>query len=271
MVNYKYGDLFKKDTVDKQLSIVSDDGKINITNTELHQEKFELTESLCSEQELTFGSCEAAMIKFTVSNTFLPMKGRWMTVMMSLGGHADIPFQFGRYKVDSDTPTADRSCRDVVAYDALYDILNADVAAWYNTVFPSHEEQQTDKDGNKTTVTVYDPVTMKQFRNSFFKHFGIEQADIILVNDNMSIEKTVAVTPSSETSSDTEESSIIGESMSGKEVLSCICEINGCMGHMGATGSFIIFIWNRRYRDYIREMTFIRQMICFRAIQRVRR
>jgi hypothetical protein len=238
VVNYKYGDLFKKDTVDKQLSIVSDDGKINITNTELHQEKFELTESLCSEQELTFCSCEAAMIKFTVSNTFLPMKGRWMTVMMSLGGHADIPFQFGRYKVDSDTPTADRSCRDVVAYDALYDILNADVAAWYNTVFPSHEEQQTDKDGNKTTVTVYDPVTMKQFRNSFFKHFGIEQADIILVNDNMSIEKTVAVTPSSETSSDTEESSIIGESMSGKEVLSCICEINGCMGHMGRDGKF---------------------------------
>lgn len=238
MVNYKYGDLFKKDTVDKQLSIVSDDGKINITNTELHQEMFELTESLCSEQELTFGSCEAAMIKFTVSNTFLPMKGRWMTVRMSLGGHADIPFQFGRYKVDSDTPTADRTCRDVVAYDALYDILNADVAAWYNTVFPSHKEQQKDKDGKITTVTVYDPVTMKQFRDSFFKYFGIEQADIDLINDNMSIEKTVAVTPSSETSSDTEESSIIGESMSGKEVLSCICEINGCMGHMGRDGKF---------------------------------
>lgn len=238
MVNYKYGDLFKKDTVDKQLSIVSDDGKINITNTELHQEKFELTESLCSEQELTFGSCEAAMIKFTVSNTFLPMKGRWMTVRMSLDGHADIPFQFGRYKVDSDTPTADRTCRDVVAYDALYDILNADVAAWYNTVFPSHKEQQKDKDGKTTTVTVYDPVTMKQFRDSFFKYFGIEQADIILVNDNMSIEKTVAVTPSSETSSDTEESSTIGESMSGKEVLSCICELNGCMGHIGRDGKF---------------------------------
>lgn len=54
----------------------------------------------------------------------------------------------------------------------------------------------------------------------------------------MSIEKTVAVTPSSETSSDTEESSTIGESMSGKEVLSCICELNGCMGHMGRDGKF---------------------------------
>lgn len=238
MVNYKYGDLFKKDTVDKQLSIVSDDGKINITNTELHQEKFELTESLCSEQELTFGSCEAAMIKFTVSNTFLPMKGKWLTVRMSLDGHTDAAFQFGRYKVDSDTPTAYRTCREVIAYDALYDVLTADVAAWYNTVFPSHEEQKTDEDGTITTVTVYDPVTMKQFRNSFFKHFGIEQADITLINDNMSIEKTVAVTASSETSSATEESSTIGETISGKEVLSCICEINACMGHMGRDGTF---------------------------------
>lgn len=238
MVNYKYGDLFKKDTVDKQLSIVSDDGKINITNTELHQEKFELTESLCSEQELTFGSCEAAMIKFTVSNTFLPMKGKWLTVRMSLDGHTDAAFQFGRYKVDSDTPTADRTCREVIAYDALYDVLTADVAAWYNTVFPSHEEQKTDEDGTITTVTVYDPVTMKQFRDSFFKHFGIEQANITLINDNMSIEKTVAVTASSETSSATEESSTIGETISGKEVLSCICEINGCMGHMGRDGTF---------------------------------
>lgn len=238
MVNYKYGDLFKKDTVDKQLSIVSDDGKINITNTELHQEKFELTESLCSEQELTFGSCEAAMIKFTVSNTFLSMKGKWLTVRMSLDGHTDAAFQFGRYKVDSDTPTADRTCREVIAYDALYDVLTADVAAWYNTVFPSHEEQKTDEDGTITTVTVYDPVTMKQFRDSFFKHFGIEQANITLINDNMSIEKTVAVTASSETSSATEESSTIGETISGKEVLSCICEINGCMGHMGRDGTF---------------------------------
>lgn len=238
VVNYKYGDLFKKDTVDKQLSIVSDDEKINITNTELHQEKFELTESLCSEQELTFGSCEAAMIKFTVSNTFLPMKGKWLTVRMSLDGHTDAAFQFGRYKVDSDTPTADRTCREVIAYDALYDVLTADVAAWYNTVFPSHEEQKTDEDGTITTVTVYDPVTMKQFRDSFFKHFGIEQANITLINDNMSIEKTVAVTASSETSSATEESSTIGETISGKEVLSCICEINGCMGHMGRDGKF---------------------------------
>ena len=238
MINFKYADLFKENSVDIQLEIISDDGKIHITNTEFHEEEFELTESLCSQSELTFGAVEAGSVKFKVSNIFLPMKGRWMTIRMIIGGHTDQPFLIGRFKGYSDTPTADRKYRDVVAYDALYDILNADVAAWYNTVFPSHKEQQKDKDGKTTTVTVYDPVTMKQFRDSFFKHFGIEQADIILVNDGMSIEKTVAVTASSETSSDTEESSTIGESMSGKEVLSCICEINGCMGHMGRDGKF---------------------------------
>ena len=238
MIDFKYADLFKQNSVDIQLEIISDDGKIHITNTEFHEEEFELTESLCSQSELTFGAIEAGSVKFKVSNIFLPMKGKWLTARMTIGGHTDQPLLIGRFKGYSDTPTADRKYRDVVAYDALYDILTADVAAWYNTVFPSHKEQQKDKDGKTTTVTVYDPVTMKQFRDSFFKHFGIEQADIILVNDGMSIEKTVAVTASSETSSDTEESSTIGESMSGKEVLSCICEINGCMGHMGRDGKF---------------------------------
>lgn len=222
MVDYQYSRLFLKDSVDKQLSIVSDDGKINITNTELHQEKFELTESLCSESELTFGACEAGMIKFTVSNVFLPMKGKWLTAKMTLDGHEDKPFQIGRYKVYSDTPTADRTCRDVVAYDALYDILSSDVTDWYNQILPQKDSK----------------VTLKQFRDSFFNHFGVEQEEVSLVNDEMIIEKTVEVTASSSGSSDTAEKSTIGEAISGKEVLFCILEINGCMGNIGRVGKF---------------------------------
>lgn len=222
MVDYQYSSLFLKDSVDKQLNIVSDDGKINITNTELHQEKFELTESLCSESELTFGACEAGMIKFTVSNVFLPMKGKWLTAKMTLDGHEDKPFQIGRYKVYSDTPTADRTCRDVVAYDALYDILSSDVTDWYNQILPQKDSK----------------VTLKQFRDSFFNHFGVEQEEVSLVNDEMIIEKTVEVKASSSGSSDTAETSTIGEVISGKEVLSCILEINGCMGNIGRVGKF---------------------------------
>lgn len=205
MVNYQYAELFKKDSIDKQLTIETDDKTTKITNVELHQEQFELTESICSESELTIGSCEAAALKFTVSNIFLPMKGKMITVKTVIDNNTANPLQIGRYKVYSDTPTADRTKRDIVAYDSLYDVINADVAEWYNTLLP-------EKDGT---------TTMKAFRDSFFKHFGIEQADIQLVNDDMKVEKTVEP-----------------EELSGATVLNCICEINGCFGHIGRDGRF---------------------------------
>ena len=203
--------LFTDDTVDKQITIVTDDKKINITNTELHEDKFELSESLCSEKELKFGACEASVVKFTISNIFQSLKGKWITVKITPKG-ADAPYQIGRYKVYSDKPTADRTCRDVVAYDALYDVLNADMAAWYNS------------------LTF--PMTLKAFRDAFFSHFGVEQETISLVNDNMTVEKTIEITGSSA------DGSTIGEALSGKTVLSCICEINGCFGHIGRDGKF---------------------------------
>lgn len=205
MVNYQYAELFKKDSIDKQLTIETDDKTTKITNVELHQEQFELTESICSESELTIGSCEAAVLKFTVSNIFLPMKDKMITVKTVIDNNTSNPFQIGRYKVYSDTPTADRTKRDIVAYDRLYDVINADVAEWYNTLLP-----------DKDSVT-----TMKAFRDSFFGYFGIEQADAQLVNDDMKVEKTVEP-----------------EELSGATVLNCICEINGCFGHIGRDGRF---------------------------------
>ena len=204
-------EMFLDDSIDKQIIIATEDGKVKITNTELHEDKFELTESLCSEDELQFGACEASVLKFTISNIFLPMKGKWITVKITPKG-VDAPYQIGRYKVYSDKPTADRKCRDVEAYDALYDVLNADMAAWYNS------------------LTF--PMTLKAFRDAFFSHFGVEQETISLVNDNMTVEKTIEITGSSA------DGSTIGEALSGKTVLSCICEINGCFGHIGRDGKF---------------------------------
>lgn len=212
MIDYTYASLFTNDSVDKQLNIISDDGRIRITNDEIHDEAFELAEGICSEGELQFGNLEASELKFTVSNVFLPMKGEWLTVKMTVGGNVTEPFQIGRYKVYSDTPTADKKCRDVVAYDALYDVINADAAMWYSG------------------LTF--PMSLKQFRDSFFEYFGIEQEQITLVNDEILLEKVVEITGSSD------DGDTVGEAMSGKEVLSCILEINGCMGHMGRDGKF---------------------------------
>jgi hypothetical protein len=198
MIEYKHEDLFR-DGTDKQLSIVSADGKVSITNSDIHYEQFELKESLCSQSELTFGACEASQIKFKISNVFTSMVGMHLAVTTTLEGQKDAPFSFGKYKVVSDKPTADRRYRNITAYDAMYDILNAEVSGWYNS------------------LTF--PMTLRQFRDSFCAYVGLEQEEITLVNDGMTVEKTIDP----------------GE-LPGKTVIEAICEINGCFGHIGRNG-----------------------------------
>lgn len=217
-------ELFCNDSIDKQLNIASEDGDINITNTELNSEKFELIESLCSETELVFGSCEASVVKFTVSNSFLPMKNKMLTVSMTLDGRVNEPYQIGKYRVYSDKPTADRKYRDVVAYDRMYELLNVDATNWYANVFPAREVKK--EDGK--TETVYDPVTLRYFRDNFFKWLDIDIEQISLVNDDMMVEKTIDV-------------QMFGEDatyITGKDIITSVLEANGCFGHIGRDGKF---------------------------------
>lgn len=205
MVSYKYAELFQKSHVDKQLKIDIAEGLLSITNSDLYSENFELNQSICSESELKFGSCEASSVSFRIANIFTSLKNKVAQISLVLDGNYDVPFEIGKYKVYSDVPTADRRYRDVVAYDALYDVINANMADWYNNILP-------DKDTK---------ITLKEFRDSFFEYFGIEQAEIELVNDDMIVEKTVD--PSE---------------ISGKDILTAICEINGCFGKIGYDGKF---------------------------------
>ena len=206
-----YSELFLQDSIDKQMTITSDNGVV-ITNTELHGDEFELHESLCSENQLKFGSCESSSIKFKISYVRTSLKNHWLTVKVKIGDNE--PYQYGLYKVVSDVPTADREFREVEAYDALHDIIMSDVADWYNTILPNE---------NST-------VTLKQFRDNFFNHFGITQETINLPQDNMTVEKTIG--PSE---------------ISGKDVVTAICEINGCFGHIGRDGKF--------YYIFLQEMS----------------
>lgn len=207
MVDYKYENLLLKPHINKQLKIAADDRLFTATNSDIKWENFKLTESLCSDFELRFGTCEASMVEFQILNAFIPLAGKWLTITETLEGKTDTPFQYGRYKVFSDVPTADKEYRDIVAYDAMYDILNADVTEWYNTILPN-------KDSAKT---------LKQFRENFIQHFGLNEItpEDGLVNDGMVVERTVEP-----------------EELSGKDVITAICEINGCFGHIGRDGKF---------------------------------
>lgn len=203
MIDYEYKNLLLNGNTDRQILIEYDTG--SLTNNEIPMDEISIEESICSEDYLVFGSCEASVLKFTANNVFEELKNKWLNVTITPRGAESNPFQIGNYKVYSDVPTADRTRRNVVAYDALYDILNTDVAKWYNTLLPDKNSK----------------VSLREFRDSFFEHFEIEQEEIELVNDSMTVEKTIEP-----------------EELSGKTVINAICEANGCFGRIGRNGKF---------------------------------
>lgn len=201
MIDYALKDLLLRSDTDKQLRIRSDIG--NITNADLESGTFTLNESLCDDDYLRFGACVPSNISFTVHNTVLPLINKKLTLDLMLNGKSTERLDIGEYFVTADTPTADRKKRNVTAYDALYKVVNTDVADWYNSFFPNTNTRKT----------------VKQLRDSFFAYFGITQKEQTLVNDSMVVTKTIQP-----------------EELSGKVVAEAICEINGCFGHIGRDG-----------------------------------
>lgn len=213
MINSNLKEKYWDSSTDKQMviSVVGTNQKID--NSMLEIGTFALEESLCSESELKFGACEANCVKFTARNTAGNIIGKTISIEETIDGDSQNPMPYGVFKVASDVPTADRTKRQITAYDAMYDIINTDVKAWY--------------------AGLSFPMTLKQFRDSFFTYLGIAQVETNLVNDSMTVNKTIVATQTDDSSAVTEESSI-----SGKTVVTAICEINGCFGNINRNGKF---------------------------------
>lgn len=213
MINSSLKEKYWDSATDKQMviSVVGTNQKID--NSMLEIGTFALEESLCSESELKFGACEANCVKFTARNTAGNIIGKTISIEETIDGDSQNPMPYGVFKVASDVPTADRTKRQITAYDAMYDIINTDVKAWY--------------------AGLSFPMTLRQFRDSFFAHLGIAQVETSLVNDSMTVNKTIVATQTDDSSAVTEESAI-----SGKTVVTAICEINGCFGNINREGKF---------------------------------
>lgn len=213
MINSNLKEKYWDSATDKQMviSVVGTNQKID--NSMLEIGTFALEESLCSESELKFGACEANCVKFTARNTAGNIIGKTISIEETIDGDSQNPMPYGVFKVASDVPTADRTKRQITAYDAMYDIINTDVKSWY--------------------AGLSFPMTLKQFRNSFFAYLGIAQVETSLANDSMTVNKTIVATQTDDSSAVTEESAI-----SGKTVVTAICEINGCFGNMNRDGKF---------------------------------
>lgn len=200
MIDYTYRELFHNSSVDKQW-IITDGDEITLTNDDIYSEEITLEESVCDEDHLVFGTCNGSILSFTTSS-LTKMQGKRITVSIILDGNDEEPFIVGTYTVMSDELTADRQKREIKAYDDLHILNNTNVADWYNGLSF--------------------PLTLKQFRDSFFNLFNITQETTTLVNDNMTVEKTVNA-----------------EVLSSGTVIQSICEINGRCGHINREGVFV--------------------------------
>ena len=200
---------------------------ITITNEQICSEQMSLEESLCSDEQLMFGACESSCFKVRIVNSG-SFEGKTLTVTQKIsqsyvnlidsdnneildhdgenivvanrsGTDTDVPF--GIFKVFSDKPSNDRMWRDLVCYDAMYDILNADVTEWFSG------------------LTF--PMTIKDLRDSFFEELGIDQVSTTLINDSY-------VT----------QGGFVSDNLAGKTIIEAICELNACFGHITRDGKF---------------------------------
>ena len=195
---------FASDGVKKQWRIVADDGTV-ITNDVIVDGSVQLQEPLNTSEQLEFGSCESACFSFQIYER-TRLKNKILTVYVTLDNMPEM--QVGVYKVDSDKLTANRKMRDIVAYDKLHEILDADVKEWYNTILP-----------NLDTA-----VSLKQFRESFLRHFNLTFDEENLISDTLTIHKTLDASETAE--------------LKGSAILPGICQLNAAFGHIRRDGSF---------------------------------
>ena len=221
----QYNTLFSNGVI-KNVVITTSSG-YRISNRNICSEQMSLEESLCSEHNLHFGSCESDCFTIRIADLHHSFVGEWFDVDLQLnvstdgyllnesGGRllfengfpimlesSEQTIKLGRFKVYSDQPTNDYAWRDITAYDIMYDIINENVAEWWDDI-------------------VF-PVTLKNLRDSFFEYIGVPQEDITLINDTMEVQGGFTT----------------DSQLSGKTIIESICELNGVFGHINKEGVF---------------------------------
>ena len=173
-----------------------------------------LEESLCSDENIEWGSCEASQIKLTIIGlNGAEIKGSEMTLYQTLAGvfpaadlyprddifPAGYVMPFGKYVVQSAKKQANTDFWDVTALDYMSK-FDADVVEWYNSLAF--------------------PLSLRDFRASLCKYLGVtEEVPDYLPNDDMLVEKTIDA----------------GE-LTGKDVLIACEQVNGVFGHFDREG-----------------------------------
>lgn len=192
---------YKSDASHKEVVVRIPSANITLINEDIIADSLELKEAIETSGNLSFQGCIAASLKIESFNLIDDtLIGQAIECDITAEETTTIPL-FRGYIAEVTNATHEEFTTTIRAYDALYKINNMDVTAWYNA------------------LTF--PISMINFRNSFFAYVGVTQTADYLPNDGMSIQKTI------------EDKVIMGE-----KIIKSICQINGRYGRIGRTGLF---------------------------------
>lgn len=200
-VNQTTKDAYKNDAAHKELVVRIPSASITLTNEDILADSLELKEAIESGDNLSFQGCIAASLKIECFNLVdETLVGQRIECDITADNTQTIPL-FRGYISEVTNATHEEFTTTIRAYDALYIINNRDVTSWYNS------------------LTF--PISMINFRNSFFSYVGVSQVADYLPNDGITIQKSI------------EDKVIVGET-----IVKAICQINGRYGRINRYGNF---------------------------------
>lgn len=187
-----------EEMAEKDLTLYFPELDLTIGLDKIVEDSFELSERICSDQDITLGACEAAQFKIKVAGINQDLSGETMVVTQIINGLYTMPL--GTYTVSSCEKEADTIFKEITAYDGVIK-SDVDVSAWYNG------------------LTF--PISARDMRESLLTYLGISYEDQDLINDDVMLEKTI------------EPSALVG-----RNVLMRLCELSGGFGHITRENKF---------------------------------
>ena len=181
---------YHSDSIHKSLVIEFPEMGLTLSNSAIYEESMQLKESLLENNSIEFVGCIASMFSIQVHGLYDNIKGKKIVVFIHTDDTEEEPVPLFNGIVDSAMLQSNKKSKKITAYDELYTKGNTDVSSWYNG------------------LTF--PISLKDFRDSLFDYVGMEQKEIVLPNDSVTIDKKYDP-----------------KSLKALNVMKAICQING--------------------------------------------
>lgn len=172
---------------------------ITLTNEDLVDDSFQFNDGIANTNPINFQNCICCYVRFITYVTD-SLIDRPMTIKEVINDDEANPIQLGVFTVKSDELSADGKTREIIAYDAMYNLVNKDSTNWYNSLSF--------------------PISVRNLRGSLANEFSLQEESGSLINDDIQLPRQI------------DENATIN----GATILKCIGELNGVFPHINRFG-----------------------------------